>query len=150
MKFIKKHISIIIAIIVIILIIAGAFLVKEVFFPNESKAIYGSRLEGRDSVKISNKTKNKIKEDLSEGTSKVDVRIAGRIIYIDVTGNADLTLDSAKGLGQKALESFKEEELAYYDIQIIIDKEESTQFPIIGYKHHTKTAISWTRDRAES
>ena len=36
----------------------------------------------------------------------------------------------------------------YYDIQFIIENDTNTaEFPIIGYKHHTKPEISWTKDR---
>ena len=41
-----------------------------------------------------------------------------------------------------------DDEKSYYDIQFIISKEsDKDHFPIIGYKHHTKTDIKWTKDR---
>ena len=34
------------------------------------------------------------------------------------------------------------------DIQILINNKANTeQFPIIGYKHHTKGGIAWNKDR---
>lgn len=148
-RFIKKHKGAIIGLILIALLVAGLLAVKNFFFPSESKMIYGNRLEGRDKVKISDDTKNKVKEGLSEGTSSVKVRIAGRIIYIDIQANDDMSLEAAKDKGNKSLEFFSDAEKAYYDIQVLIDnKANQDQFPIIGYKHHTKTAIVWNRDRA--
>ena len=45
-------------------------------------------------------------------------------------------------------EEFTEEEKGFYDIQVIIESDtNTTQFPIIGYKHHSKAAYTWTKDR---
>ena len=147
-KFVKKHINAIVAIGVIVLIVIGLFILKDIFFPEENVAIYGNRLEGRDKVKISDATKKKVKEDLKEGTKSVEVRIAGRIIYVDVVVNDDVSKETARSLGDKAVAVFSDKEKAYYDIQILINnKANQNQFPIIGYKHHTKGSISWTKDR---
>ena len=148
MNFIKKHINAIVALGVIALTVIGLLILKSIFFPNENKAIYGNRLEGRDKVKITKEKMNKVKEELKEGTTSVKVRVAGRIIYIDVMVNNETSKETARGLGDKALGVFSDEEKAYYDIQVLFDNEgNQEQFPIIGYKHHTKSAIVWTKDR---
>ena len=148
MKFIKKHITLVVAIVVILLIVAGLLILNDIFNPSESKAIYGNRLEEVDKHKISNDTQTKVKEALSEGATSVEMRISGRIIYIDVKVNGDTSVESAKNLGNKALEVFTDDEKGYYDIQVMIDNDVNTnQFPIIGYKHHSKTAMTWTKDR---
>lgn len=151
MKIMKKHKNAMVGLGVIILIIVAVILVKKVLFVTENTAIYGSRLNGRDNLKISNDTKNKVKESLSDSSTDVKVRIAGRIIYITIKANNDTSLDAAKELGKKALESFSDPEKKYYDIQILIENDGNQgQFPIIGYKHHTRDAIVWTKDRAEN
>lgn len=151
MRWIKKHITIIVIVVVILLLIGGFFLAKDIFFPDENKAIYGTRLEGREKVTISKETKNKVKELLQEGSEKVDVRVAGRIIYIHIYVTGDTPQEKAKEMGNKSLEAFSDAEKSYYDIQIMINhKENQSQYPILGYKHHTKTAIVWTKDRAAS
>lgn len=148
MNFIKKHISIFVALIVIVLMVVGLLVLKNIFYKEENKAIYGNRLEGRENIIISKETINKVKTELSENTTKVDVRIAGRIIYINVKVNPDTTKETARSLADKAVAVFSDIEKSYYDIQILIDNDSNQeQFPIIGYKHHTKTAISWTKDR---
>ena len=150
MKFIKKNIGAIIAIVIIILLLIGAYFVKEMFFSSETEAIYGSRLEGIDKVKITKEKKQQVVDSLKEGTEKASVRVAGKIVYISMVVNGDTSLDTAKGLGNKALESFSDEEKAFYDFQIIIEKNnDSKQFPIIGYKQHKRDSITWTKDRAE-
>ena len=151
MKYMKKRKNIMVGLGVIILIIFAAFLTKRLLSVNENVAIYGSRLDGRDKVKISNDTKNKVKASLSDNTSSVEVRVAGRIIYIDMKANGDTSLEAAKELGNKSLESFSDAEKKYYDIQVLIENDANAgQFPIIGYKHHSKDAIVWTKDRAGS
>ncbi len=151
MKFIKKNIGAIIAIVIIILLLIGAYVVKQTFFSAETEAIYGTRLEGIDKVKITKEKKNQVIDSLKEGTEKVTVRVAGKIVYINIVANGDTSLDTAKGFGNKALESFSDEEKSFYDFQIIVQKStESKQFPIIGYKQHAKTSITWTKDRAEN
>ena len=148
MKFIKKHINTIVAILVFILVLIGLFILKGVFFPEENKAIYGNRLEGIDKVKISSSTKEKVKDVFNEKSTSANVRIAGRIIYIEVKVNKDVTVDNAKSLANDALKVFTDDEKAYYDIQVIIENPENTEkFPIMGYKHHTKSDYSWTKDR---
>ena len=151
MKFIKKNTNALVGIGIIILIVIALLLIKNELFFNENTAIYGSRIENIDKYKISNATKEKVKSSLSENTQDVKVRIAGRIIYIEMKVNGDTSLDAAKSLGTKALEAFSDTEKRYYDIQVLIENDANAgQFPIIGYKHHSKDALVWTKDRAES
>jgi len=149
-KYIKKNVSTIIVIVVAILVLIGILFIKNTFFAGETTAIYGNRLEGQSKVKISDATKKKVKDKLSESSKSVKIRIAGRIIYITVNAKDEMTLEAAKGLGPSVLEEFSDAEKAYYDIQLLIENDaNTTQFPIIGYKHHTKTSFSWTKDRTE-
>ncbi len=148
MKFVKKHIRLIVFLAVLILIAVGLFLAKEIFFPNESKAIYGSRTEGKDKVPITEKRENQVKDAIKDSVVKSTVRVQGRIIYVDIEVNPDVTVEGAKGLGNTIVEVFSEEERAFYDIQILIaNSANEAQFPIIGYRHHTRTEIFWTKDR---
>ena len=149
MKFIKKNIGIIILLVVVILVGVGIYYLKETFFSSETGAIYGTRIEGRDKVKITKERKTQVTEKLAEQTKTSSIRVQGRIIYIMFTVNDDASLDDAKNIGNASLEPFSDEEKAYYDFQIIVKKDtETNQFPIIGYKHYTKSAIIWTKDRA--
>ena len=143
-KFFRKYKKIIILVVIIIVLVLALLGIKNFFFPSESGVLYGNRLAGREKVKISEDTKSKIKDALGERSSSVKVRIAGRIVYIDVVVNDDVS----KELGDKSLEFFSDGEKSYYDIQILINNKANTeQFPIIGYKHHTKGGIAWNKDR---
>ena len=43
-----------------------------------------------------------------------------------------------------------EKQKEFYDVEVMIDKDnDSTQFPIIGYKHHSKNDFVFTKDREE-
>ncbi len=151
MKFIRRHKGLVIAvIIVVILSIIGFIFAKNFFFSDELSAIYGTRLNGIEKVKITDKKTKEIEDALKEGTTKVTVRLSGRIIYIDIMVPEGTTTEAARAIGNKSLDFFSEEEKAYYDIQLLIgcDNAENAQFPILGYKHHTKAAINWTRDRS--
>ena len=147
MKFIKKHINLVVFIGVVLLTILGVLLAKSIFFPDEATAIYGNRIDGVKKYPIKEE-KTKVQEALKDETKQTSVRVQGRIIYITVIVNDDINLDSAKNLGPKILEQFSDEQKAYYDIQLLIKNDANQDnFPIIGYKHHTKTSFSWTKDR---
>ena len=150
MKFIKKNINIILGVLILVLILGVGIFLKVMFFPSDSKVIYGNRLEGIEKVKIKDSKIKDMKKAISDTSKSVNIRIAGRIIYVDTVVNKDVNLETAKGYGNKILELLSEEEKNYYDVQLMIDKEDSSQFPIIGYKHHANAAIIWTKDRAES
>lgn len=150
MKFIKKHLGLVIVLIIlIVLAILGFIFAKKFFFSDEESAIYGSRLNGIEKVKITDKKLKEIETSLAEGTSSVTVRLSGRLIYVDIKVPEGTTRDAAIGIGNKTLDFFSDEEKAYYDIQVLIGSDtDETQFPILGYKHHTKEAINWTRNRS--
>jgi len=147
-KILKRHKGKVIGILLIIVLVIGLLAVKNFFFPEETGVYYGNRLEGRDKVKITEETKNKIKDIFKDRSSSAKVRIAGRIIYIDVVVNDDVSRDDAKDMGNKTLEMLNDQEKVYYDVQLLINnKANQDQFPIIGYKHHTKDSIRWNKDR---
>jgi len=127
--------------------------IKQVFFPNVSKAIYGDRLDGIEKVKITKSEQNKIKDSLKENANveKVNIVISGKIFNVLITVKNETSLDDAKGLGATVLTNLEDKQKKFYDVQVFVQKtNDSKQFPIIGYKHHTKDDFTWTKDRAES
>lgn len=147
MKFVKKHLNIIIGVVIVIFAVVALIMVKNFFFPEDSKAIYGNRLEGRDKVKLTDKKIKELKDSIGEISKSTNIRIAGRIIYVDVVVNDDVNQDRAKDAG-KLLDKLSDEEKAYYDVQFLLNNtNDKDHFPIAGYKHHAKGAISWTRNR---
>ena len=148
MKFIKKHINAIVGLGVILLVIIGLLILKDIFYPTENKAIYGTRTEGVKKNPIKDEHKNAIIAAFNGKTNSTTIRIAGRIIYIDIKLNGEITRDEAKNISGASLGQLPDNIKNYYDIQFIIENDTNTaEFPIIGYKHHTKPEISWTKDR---
>ena len=149
MDFIKKNKFTIIAIICFLLVMLIAIEVKNVFFPSGNNAIYGDRLDGKEDVPVNTgKIADKINEN--EIVKEAKVEINGKIINILITINDEVSLEDAKALTGPVLESLKEKQQKFYDVEVMIDKEnDSTQFPIIGYKHHSKKDFVFTKDREE-
>lgn len=148
LKFIKKHSHLIVGIIIVIFLIIIGIVVKNFFFPDDATAYYGTRLEGIDKVKIPEKEKKALKEALKDRTKSVNIRVAGRLIYVIVVANDDVDVQTAKDFGNNVLGAFSDAEKAYYDIQLLVNNESNKdKFPIIGYKHHTRENMTWTRDR---
>ena len=148
LRFIKKHSHLIVGIIIVIFLVIIGIMAKNFFFPEDAIAYYGTRLEGIDKVKLDKKKQESLKTEFKDSSKSVTIRLAGRIIYVDVKLKEDVSRDTAKELANKTLEKLSEEERSYYDVQFIISKtKDKEHFPIIGYKHHTKTGIKWTKDR---
>jgi hypothetical protein len=148
LKFLKKNSHTIVGIIIVIFVIILGIVVKNFFFPDDAEAYYGTRLEGIEKIKITDKKKKELKENFKDASKSVTVRLQGRIIYVDVKVNDDVSVDTARDLANKTLEKLSEDEKAYYDVQFIISNEkDKDHFPIIGYKHHTKSAIAWNKNR---
>lgn len=150
-NFLKKNSSAVVGITVFILVIISALLIKNLFMYDENQAIYGTRLEGVEKRKVTKEQIDKVKKRVAEKTKKANVRVAGKIVNIELTVNDDVSLDDAKKLGPEALDEFTKEQQQFFDFQFFIQNNNSkTQFPIIGYKQRERENISWTKDRAES
>ncbi len=138
--------------ILFLLLIAFCVKVIIIFTESDEVAIYGTRLEGIDKVVINEKDMSKkIIEKLGEDIDNIDFRTQGRLINIIINVKGNISRDAAKEDAKKTIEEFSDDEKKYYDIQIFVNKKEQTedskQFPIIGYKHHERSDISWTKDR---
>lgn len=150
MSFIRKNKFVIIAIGVFLILVVLVFQIATMFFPEEGTALYGDRLDGIEEVELSNSKLTKIESNLkSDGAVKeADVSVAGKIVEVIITVQDDTSVDTAKALNTKVLDSLSDKEKKFYDIQIFVKKDsEAADFPIIGYKHHAKDTFSWTKDR---
>lgn len=147
MNFIKRNKKLLIVIVVFLIGLVCAIQLKNILFPSGG-AIYGNRLDGIEEVEIAEDLDKQILEKVSEISSSVTIRTSGRIVNITMTVNDDVSVSTAKEYAKKTLEVFAEKQLSYYDIQVLIKKNiETTDFPIIGYKHEDKSGFTWTKDR---
>lgn len=146
LKFVKKHSHKIVSVVIVIFLIILAILVKNFFFPSDNGVYYGTRLDGITKVKVKDEALKKIESSLKEKAKSVTARVQGRIIYVDVVANDDVEIQGAKDLAGKIYEALTDEQKAYYDIQLMVNNEaKKDEFPIVGYKHHTKEGMSWTK-----
>lgn len=146
LRFIKKHSHVIVGVVIAIFLIILAIIVKNFFFPSDSGVYYGTRLEGIEKVKIEDKALKSIEKDLKDKTKSVNARIQGRIVYVDIVSNDDIEIQPARDFAYSVLNALTDEQKAYYDIQVMVNNEaKKDEFPIIGYKHHSKQNMSWTK-----
>ena len=147
MKFIKNHKLLIAFLILLIICISlGIFLLTQLI-NNNNKGEYGDRLKGIEKVEISQKQENNIEKDLSKEdlVEKVKYNLRGRLVNITLEVKDELEIATLKEIGNKILTYFDENQLSYYDIQILVnsDNKKSEKYPIIGYKHKTRDTINW-------
>lgn len=152
MNIVKKNKFTIIAVLAFIALIFCLYEVKELFFPNTGKAIYGERLVGKVEVddKIYDQVEEKVKEN--EKVVKASARESGKLINISITVLDDTSIEDAKKLADNILEPFTDSQKGYYDFQIFINKENEAEnnFPIIAYKHHNSSGFVWSKDREKT
>lgn len=149
MNYIRRNKGTIITIIIFLVLVVILFQLKNIFFPNTVKAIYGNRLDGIEKVEISDKTYTEVEKTLKEeSVTDVSTALSGKLVKIFITVKEDVDLEKAKSYGNKALEKFSSEQKNFYDFQIYIEKKGDTEhFPIIGYKQYKDEGITWTKDR---
>lgn len=118
-----------------------------VFFivPSFGGDVYGNRLDGIKSHKISNSNINEIKETVkdNEGVKEITYNREGRILNFIITFEDGYNIDSAKNVANKVIEKISEKNLKYYDVQIYLDSK-SNGFPTIGYHSKGSENILWS------
>lgn len=125
------------------------FLFYKYFYSGISTSKYGNtRLEGIENYKLSDTLEQDINK-LYENEKSVDhatIDIQGRIIYINIAFSEAIKADTAKSLAVKALEPVGEQNLTYYEIQMILTytgEEENKVFPIFGSKNANSLKVVW-------
>ena len=148
MKFIKEHkFKLIIGVIILVVLIVGLILLKNLLFSTSDGPIYGNRLDGIEDVEIADERFTEIESNLlvNDGVETADVYLEGKLINILIDVK-ELSIDESKTILNKTLESFSDEEKEFYDIQYFVTEEsdpESELYPIIGYKNKLSNIIVW-------
>lgn len=151
-KFIKNHKLLILLGILLLLFLVFCVKIVLTFTRSDEVVLYGNRLDGAPTETIDkNKMSKKITEKIESDATKAEVRVQGRIINIIITLKDDTSRDKGKELAKNAIDEFSDKEKEYYDFQVFVnrtsERDDSNQFPFVGYKHHTKQDINWTKDR---
>ena len=144
MKKIKKiwnenRVLMVLAIIIIICLIV-IVCVSLTYFYGSSESEYGDRLDGIDKVKITDKIKSDVVNNLKSEESVYSANLVnkGRMIYITLDFKIGTILDNAKIVAEKVPTLFNEEELAYYDINITINapaSDDNAGFTLMGARN---------------
>ena len=152
MEFIKRHkTSLIIAVVCLILIILACFAVYRMFYPSNSKSVYGDRLENAPA--IDNNVIEQIKSSINGSGLVTDVKYKKKVatmrffIYV----KSDTDLDDAKELSDVILNSLSEEVITFYDIEILLTDPEGANkaYPAIGYHSKSADEFSWSSNVVE-
>lgn len=148
-EFYKRNrvysILMIVSLVCIVSILVGVIVY---FVGQTTRDKYGNRLEGIDTVKITDTKRseviNKIKEN--ELVDSADIDIKGKLIYVNITLKTGKHADS-EAICQTSLEAFSEDEKKFYDIQYIVSNKDSNieeNFPVMGYIKAGNSVIKWT------
>ncbi len=122
-------------------------------FMGTSSSKYGHRLDGIKQVTISSDTKDQINNIQDDKVASSNMRIQGKIIYIDINFKAGTSIDDAKAIAKQTLSEFSADELAFYDVCYFLEEEiekkdgedAQTGFSITGTKHPSKKEIGWIK-----
>lgn len=148
MKFIKKHkVGLIVTGVILVLLILMFFGIKNAFFSNMGKSVYGNRLDGIENYPIDDSIINDIETTLKDTgmVNNFKYILEGRLINFIIEVNADVDLTTSRGFADKIAEKFSDDIKSFYDIQVYLtctDKE-SELYPSIGYKHKTSVGFKW-------
>ena len=119
------------------------------YFVGTHRSVYGDRLEEKVTVK-----EKDIKEYIraleeKELVKSTDFRVSIRTIYIDIDFVETATLVEAESIAASSLENIKEDVLAYYDVNFILNKEKTETddgFVIMGAKNSKSANVSWNNN----
>ena len=134
-----------ISILCIISICTGVILY---FVGQTNKDKYGNRLSGIENVEFKKDDIKVIKDGFlsNEIVDDVVINLKGKLIYVNVILNNGKHSDS-ESLVQSSLELFSDDVKGYYDIQFIVDNEdteENDNFPVMGYLKSGNSTVKWT------
>lgn len=131
----------IISVICLIMLGSGVILY---FVHQASSNKYGNRLDGISEYKVDTELKSiesYFKE--SDKVKEVEVRLQGKIIYIDVEVDEKTTNEEIQNLSNESLTKLTDEQKEFYDIQYIYMRNNLT--PMFGSKSSHNKIITWAK-----
>ncbi len=152
-KFYRDHriFTILMAVILVCVVIITTILIQ-CFYIGKGKDKYGDRLDGIEDHQISESKISDYKVNLAnnEKVKAVNLTIEGKIIYIKVTYEENCSLEEAKSIAAKSLESFTEDEQGFYDFNIDLEKKATSTsdgFFVEGAHNSNGTGMVWDNNR---
>lgn len=144
--------NIVLLVLGLIVIVSLAVMVIGVFkyFYSSDGDKYGDRLNGIEEHKLNETLESDIKDLYESGVESVKTDVKGKIVYVIMDVSDGVSKTEAQNYAVEALDVFTEDEKSYYDIQFMITckniSEESSSFPMEGYKNSSNTQIVWTNN----
>ena len=144
-KLWKSNRVVFVLVIILIICFIAICSVALTFFYSKDTNEYGNRLNGIEKHPISSELKSNYKEKLlaNESVKSVEFNTKGRIIYVNIKFDENISLDNAKKLVEDNLNLFSEDILSYYDLQFILS---SDNFTIMASKNVASEKISWNNN----
>lgn len=144
-KLWKSNRVVFVLVIILIICFIAICSVALTFFYSKDTNEYGNRLNGIEKHPISSELKSNYKETLlaNESIKSVEFNTKGRIIYVNIKFDENISLDNAKKLVEDNLSLFSEDILSYYDLQFILS---SDNFTIMASKNVASEKISWNNN----
>lgn len=144
-KLWKSNRVVFVLVIILIICFIAICSVALTFFYSKDTNEYGNRLNGIEKHPISSELKSNYKETLlaKESVKSVEFNTKGRIIYVNIKFDENISLDNAKKLVEDNLSLFSEDILSYYDLQFILS---SDNFTIMASKNVASEKISWNNN----
>ena len=136
-KFYRDHriFTILMAVILVCVVIITTILIQ-CFYIGKGKDKYGDRLDGIEDHQISESKISDYKVNLAN--------------YIKVTYEENCSLEEAKSIAAKSLESFTEDEQGFYDFNIDLEKKATSTsdgFFVEGAHNSNGTGMVWDNNR---
>ena len=135
----KKSIILGVVILALILMIVFTYFVISYLMPNTKGSVYGDRCEVTKKYPVDNDREEKLKTFLNDYENMDFVSIEVKCNLIDVIIKVDdkVNISKVKDMSKKMLEVFSEDELKYYDIQLLVksNNEKSEVYPQIATHH---------------
>ena len=146
----RNRVLIVLTIIVITCFcIMGVVVVKYFFGGNVSS--YGDRLDDIKDLPFKEEDQTTLINSIKENdiVEDVTVNVRGKIIYIRILFNEKATLDTAKGVATKSLESIAADYQSKYDLEYTIVQEANETvggFTLMGAKNINRTVLIWNNN----
>lgn len=135
----KKAIIIGVVLLSVILLIIFSIGVISYLMPNTKESVYGDRCKVTADYPVESDREDKIKDFLKDYDkmefSSMDVKC--NLIDIIIEVDDKVSLSKVKSMSKKLIKVFSEDELKYYDIQLMVksNNENSEVYPVIGTHH---------------
>ena len=105
---------------------------------------YGNRLEDIKKYPVQeNIDESKTKTQENDLVESVNVEIKGKIIWFVIKVKVDASLEDMQNIGTSTLQYFSQENLGYYDIHYLIQREGKKGY--FGDKSASASTITWAK-----